>query len=177
MPRYRRYDAAGQRSVSSVTVDATTTSTAYVYERLQLLRLTAEESGPAGSASWQLTYLYDERATPYAGIYREPADGTSPFLSGIITSDRGDVLALLDAAGVPFAAYRYDAWGNPRGAGNVTIGIWTQATALISAPQVAAGPHTWTASSTSSPRRAQALTTWPIPATDTIGTGDSAMEP
>lgn len=112
MPRYRRYDAAGQRSVSSVTVDATTTSTAYVYERLQLLRLTAEESGPAGSASWQLTYLYDERATPYAGIYREPADGTSPFLSGIITSDRGDVLALLDAAGVPFAAYRYDAWGN-----------------------------------------------------------------
>ena len=36
----------------------------------------------------------------------------------MITTDRGDVVELLDANGDPFAAYRYDAWGNPLGAGH-----------------------------------------------------------
>jgi RHS repeat-associated protein len=30
-----------------------------------------------------------------------------------VLTDRGDVVELLDANGTPFAAYRYDAWGNP----------------------------------------------------------------
>ena len=49
----------------------------------------------------------------------------------LMTTDRGDVVELLDAAGSPFAAYRYDAWGNPQGSGNVATGIWSQSTALI----------------------------------------------
>jgi RHS repeat-associated protein len=40
------------------------------------------------------------------------------------------VVALLDQNGNPFAAYRYDAWGNPLGEGNVGAGIWAQATVL-----------------------------------------------
>ena len=49
----------------------------------------------------------------------------------MVLSDRGDVLELLDASGNPFAAYRYDAWGNPWAAGNLGTGIWTQTTSLI----------------------------------------------
>jgi RHS repeat-associated protein len=41
------------------------------------------------------------------------------------------VLELLDASGNAFAAYRYDAWGLPQGAGNYATGIWTQSTSLI----------------------------------------------
>ena len=50
---------------------------------------------------------------------------------GVVTTDRGDVVELLDAAGNPFAAYRYDAWGNPQGSGNVSTGVWSQATSLV----------------------------------------------
>jgi RHS repeat-associated protein len=52
---------------------------------------------------------------------------------GLVTTDRGDVVELLDAAGNPFAAYRYDAWGNPQGVGNIATGVWAQATSLIDA--------------------------------------------
>lgn len=61
----------------------------------------------------------------------------SPVVFGMVTTDRGDVVELLDAAGNPFAAYRYDAWGNPQGSGNVGTGIWSQTTSLISVSQVA----------------------------------------
>jgi RHS repeat-associated protein len=50
----------------------------------------------------------------------------------LLTTDRGDVVSLLDAEGTPFAAYRYDAWGNPLGEGNLGTGIWTQETTLVS---------------------------------------------
>ena len=49
----------------------------------------------------------------------------------ILATDRGDVVELLDAQGTPFAAYRYDPWGNPQGSGNVGVGVWIQSTALI----------------------------------------------
>ena len=42
----------------------------------------------------------------------------------MVTTDRGDVVELLDTAGDPFAAYRYDPWGKP----STTA---TQATSLI----------------------------------------------
>ncbi len=35
---------------------------------------------------------------------------------------------VLDKNGNPFAAYSYDAWGNPLGQGNISEGIWAQAT-------------------------------------------------
>ncbi len=43
----------------------------------------------------------------------------------MVTSDRGDVVELLDANGERFAAYRYDPWGQPQGNGNYKTGIWT----------------------------------------------------
>jgi RHS repeat-associated protein len=48
------------------------------------------------------------------------------------------VVEILDAAGSPFAAYRYDAWGNPQGAGNLGTGIWSQSTALVNSTLAAA---------------------------------------
>jgi RHS repeat-associated protein len=33
--------------------------------------------------------------------------------------------------GDPFAAYRYDAWGNPQGTGSLDTGVWSESTALI----------------------------------------------
>ena len=65
--------------------------------------------------SWRIDYLYDEEGRPYAGTYRSPADSTSPTFFVIITTDRGDVVELLDEDGDAFAAYRYDEWGNPIG--------------------------------------------------------------
>jgi hypothetical protein len=41
----------------------------------------------------------------------------------MVTTDRGDVVELLDVYGQPFAAYRYDSWGNPQGTGNVGTGV------------------------------------------------------
>lgn len=50
----------------------------------------------------------------------------------MVTTDRGDVVELLDAAGNPFIAYRYDVWGSPQGNGNAGTGMWSQSTNLIS---------------------------------------------
>ena len=51
------------------------------------------------------------------------------------------MLGLCDADGATFAAYRYDAWGLPQGAGDLATGVWTQATTLVNqalAGQIAA---------------------------------------
>jgi RHS repeat-associated protein len=117
-----QYDAAGQRTKSIVSQGGLTTTTTWTYEDITLLELSASRSD---GASWRITYLYDEEGVPYAGIYREPADSTQPVVFGMVASDRGDVVELLDRNGEPFAAYRYDVWGNPRA--NVS-----SATSLIS---------------------------------------------
>ncbi len=124
------YDAQGQRTKSVVTQGTLTTTTNFSYEDLKLTRLSAAQSG-SGSGSWNLTYLYDESGDPYAGVYRSPGSSTTPVVFGMVVTDRGDVVELLDAAGTPFAAYRYDAWGNPQGTGNVGTGIWSTSTGLI----------------------------------------------
>jgi RHS repeat-associated protein len=126
------YDASGQRTRSVVAVTGgLTTSTDFAYQGLLLQSLSASQQGE-GASSWRLTYLYDEYGKPYAGVYRSPASSTSPVVFALLTTDRGDVVSLLDAEGNPFAAYRYDAWGNPQGQGNVATGVWSQATGLIS---------------------------------------------
>jgi RHS repeat-associated protein len=132
------YDGQGQRLSSSVTIGEQTTSTSYVYDGLTLLRLHAEQSGGTSPSSWQITYLCDELGRPYAGVYREPATSTIPVVFGIVTTDRGDVVELVDAAGSPFSAYRYDAWGNPQGTGNVSTGVWSQSTSIIDSTLAAA---------------------------------------
>jgi RHS repeat-associated protein len=124
------YDAQGQRTTSVVTQGTLTTTTNFSYEDLKLTRLSAAQSG-SGTASWNLTYLYDESGDPYAGVYRSPGSSTTPMVFGMVVTDRGDVVELLDAAGTPFAAYRYDAWGNPQGTGNVGTGIRSTSTGLI----------------------------------------------
>jgi RHS repeat-associated protein len=132
------YDAQGQRTQSVGTQNGQTTTTAFTYEGLSLLRLTATQTGGESPTSWQLTYLYDEYGKPYAGVYRSPATAETATVFGMVTSDRGDILALTDAAGAPFAAYRYDAWGNPQGTGNLGTGVWTQTSSLIDATLAAA---------------------------------------
>ncbi|MCZ7661868.1 MAG: hypothetical protein M5U22_02455 [Thermoleophilia bacterium] len=132
------YDALGQRTQKLVTIGGQTTTTSFTYEGLTLLRLSATQTGGTDPSSWQITYLYDEYGKPYAGVYRSPAQSSMATVFGVITSDRGDVLSLLDAEGEPFAAYRYDAWGNPQGQGSLATGIWTQGTNLISSALAAA---------------------------------------
>jgi RHS repeat-associated protein len=134
------YDAVGQRARSEVTIGAAgspKTTTDFTYTGLTLHKLEAEQK-QAGTtlAKWTITYLYDEYGKPYASVYRdttgEPANWPAPVVFGLVTTDRGDVVELLDASGEPFAAYRYDAWGNPLGAGtDGAAGMWWQTTALI----------------------------------------------
>jgi len=83
----------------------------------------------------QIDYLYDEDNIPYAAVYRSPASSATPTVFGMVTSDRGDVLELLDTNGNPFACYHYDAWGNPVGGANdqwgKPTGVTTASTSLI----------------------------------------------
>lgn len=60
--------------------------------------------------SYSMVYLYTADERPYAAIYRS-GETSVPFT--LVTTDRGDVVGLLDAAGAPFASYRYDQWGRP----------------------------------------------------------------
>jgi RHS repeat-associated protein len=120
------YDAAGQRTKSTVTVSGTTTTTSFAYDGLTLMTLSAAQGGD----SWRVDYLYDEEGTVWGGVYRT-SSATTYF--SLITSDRGDVSELCDSDGNAFAAYRYDAWGLPQGAGTFATGIWTQGTSLVNA--------------------------------------------
>jgi RHS repeat-associated protein len=93
---------------------------------------TCEAATAAEHESWQIDYLYDEEGVPYGGVYRSPANSRSPLYFSMIATDRGDVVELLDRDGDAFAAYRYDEWGNPIGAGSLATGIWTDDTNLVS---------------------------------------------
>jgi RHS repeat-associated protein len=132
------YDAQGQRTRSVVSTAGLVTTTDYAYEGLTLHSLKATQTGGASPKSWSVSYLYDESGDLYGGLYRDPAETSTPVFFGVVTTDRGDVVELLDANGSPFAAYRYDAWGNPQGTGNLATGIWTQTTSLITDPALAA---------------------------------------
>ncbi len=111
------YDPAGQRKRSVVTEgtgeDEVITTTEYTYVGLSLQELRATQDG-AQTASWRVTYLHDESGRPYAGIYRDNATQDPQFFL-LVTTDRGDVVSLTDKNGNPFAAYRYDPWGDPVG--------------------------------------------------------------
>jgi RHS repeat-associated protein len=126
------YDSVGQRKRSVVSKDGAQTTTDFTYTGLTLHKLSASQSGGETSETWSITYLYDEYGKPYAGVYRSPQDSTTPIVFALVTTDRGDVVELLDASGEPFAAYRYDAWGSPLGAGtDGATGMWWQTTSLI----------------------------------------------
>ena len=130
------YDASGQRTKSVVTTGGSQgpqTTTDYTYAGITLQSLSAAQTtGGNPSAGWKITYLHDEYGRPYGGFYLDTlTPEATPVFFGMVLSDRGDVVELLDSIGNPFAAYRYDAWGNPIGAGtNGVTGIWTQGTTL-----------------------------------------------
>ncbi len=131
------YDASGQRKASTVTQGTgetqAQTTTHFTYTGLTLHKLEATKTQAGTSESWSLTYLYDEYGKPYAGIYRDTTPAQTPVVFAMVTTDRGDVVELLDASGQAFAAYRYDAWGNPLGQGNAGPGTWAQGTTTVSA--------------------------------------------
>jgi RHS repeat-associated protein len=107
------YDASGQRTQSVERAETSTssveTTTSWTYDGLNLLSLAAVRSD---DATWSITYIYDERSRPYAGIYSSNESTTSTVFL-IVTTDRGDVIELVDSSGTAFATYGYDAWGNP----------------------------------------------------------------
>jgi RHS repeat-associated protein len=94
---------------------------------------------PTNLDTLHIDYLYDENGVPYAGVY----DGSSysGLVFGMITSDRGDVVELVDANGNAFACYHYDAWGNPVGGASdqwgKPTGITVTTTSLITTQQLA----------------------------------------
>ena len=105
-----------------------TTTTSWAYDELALMYLAAVQ----GATSWRIDYLYDEEDVVWGGVYRSPSGSTSPTYFTLVTSDRGDTVELCDADGNAFAAYRYDAWGLPQGAGSYATGIWTDDTTIVS---------------------------------------------
>jgi RHS repeat-associated protein len=135
------YDSVGQRTKSVVTLGGQETTTDFTYTGLTLHKLSATQTGGTATASWSITYLYDEYGKPYAGVYRDTTSTEpppAPVVFGMITTDRGDVVELLDKDGEPFAAYRYDAWGNPLGAGtDGATGMWWKTTTSITDVNVA----------------------------------------
>jgi len=100
------YDAAGQRTRAVVRLGSTTTTTTYTYDGITLRSLDATLSG---GTTYAVAYLYDEDARPYAGVYTSGTAAPVTFL--ISTTDRGDVVALTNTAGAPFARYTYDPYG------------------------------------------------------------------
>lgn len=101
------FDATGQRTRSVVTSGSLTTTTTFAYEGLTLLSACATDSA---GATWTIAYLYDAEGRSYAGV--ETAENTSTIFR-IVTDERGDVVALTDTTGDPFARYDYDEYGNP----------------------------------------------------------------
>jgi RHS repeat-associated protein len=115
------YDAVGLRTRRSISDGSLSTTSTFVYEGLNLLSLSAARTD---GATFTLTYLYDSSARAYAGIY-EASDASATAFQ-MVTTDRGDVVELLDASGASFAAYGYDEWG-------VSTLATSSATALVSA--------------------------------------------
>jgi RHS repeat-associated protein len=91
---------------------------------------------PTNLDTLQIDYLYDENGVPYGGLYRSPTDTGSPLFFAMVTTDRSDVVELLDANGHPFAGYRYDAWGNPTGTSLISDVITPGLPAAIANRQV-----------------------------------------
>ena len=104
------YDGNGQRTTSVVTSGSLTTTTTWTYDGLTLLAYAIGRSDGATSA---LTYLTSEGGRPIAGVWSS-SEASAPVRFSILTNDRGDVVALTDAAGEVFATYGYDAFGAPR---------------------------------------------------------------
>ena len=125
------YDALGQRTNSVVASASVITTTTYSYDGIALLSLSAARSD---DTTWSITYLRTSAGRPYAGVHRS---GNAATVFGVVTTDRGDVVELLDSNGAAFVDYRYDAWGRPLAATAQTTDLVDAATAAaITSAQV-----------------------------------------
>ncbi|MBE0418293.1 MAG: hypothetical protein IBX63_11055, partial [Coriobacteriia bacterium] len=107
------YDATGQRTASSIRKGTEQVDSTYVYDGITLLTaaIVKRVSGTVVT-DCTITYLYDESGRAYAALYKGTG-APAPQLFHLTTTDRGDVVQVLDAATAPVATYGYDAWGNP----------------------------------------------------------------
>jgi RHS repeat-associated protein len=122
------YDAAGQRVRSVVSSGAAVSDTRWAYLGRRLMSVSSTVVVGSQTENWRLQYLYDEDGKPYAAVYA--SDTTTATLVGLVTTAHGDVVALTDRSGVPFASYRYDAWGRDLGvaaSGGGSVGASTAA--------------------------------------------------
>ncbi|MBE0417834.1 MAG: RHS repeat-associated core domain-containing protein [Coriobacteriia bacterium] len=100
--------------------------------RITLLSFAAVRSD---ETTYSVAYLTDEDARPYAGVY-ESSETTVPVTFLIATTDRGDVVALTNTAGAPFARYAYDPYGAVLSQEtNAVTGITADEAAAIAARQ------------------------------------------
>jgi len=130
------YDASGQRSTSVVTSGGVTTTSNYLYEGLQLTRL----SSTTGSVTTTLTYLYDELARPLA-IMASFSDTAAVYTLSPSVNAHGDVRGVVDMAMNPIASWTYDAWGNvTSSASAATTSLGQPVPAAISARIAAVQP-------------------------------------
>lgn len=106
------HDAQGRRVRSTLTRDATVTTSEFDYSGISLRRVRVKV-GAEDTAT--ITIARDEAGAPSIGTYTGPGAATTvPFV--FVTTDRGDVIELVDAAGEPFALYAYGAYGDPTSA-------------------------------------------------------------
>jgi RHS repeat-associated protein len=102
------YDAAGQRTGSVVTSGGVTTTSAYMYEGLQLTRLVSASVG----VTTTLTYLYDEMGRPLV-IAASFSDTSAVYPVSPQVDAHGDVLGILDMDLKPIVSWANDIYGNP----------------------------------------------------------------
>ncbi len=119
------YDGDGQRVSASVTAPSpwstAAVETAYTYgwDGLELRWVQARSADVTAT----LTYLYDESDRPFAAAYTADRSGeTSSAVFGLLLTDHGDVVGLVDASGEQFARYAYGPFGEAEEAASRATG-------------------------------------------------------
>ena len=108
------YDMSGVRSGKQVYTTSNQRTTTYTYTTLsgKVMRQqweTRNSDDTVYQAMQSLEFVYDDGNQPFAMIYN---DGSTTTLYYYVLNAQGDVIALLNSAGVLVASYNYGAWGN-----------------------------------------------------------------
>ena len=100
---YYAYDLDGIRKSKKVGTEQHT----YLTQNGQVVR----EKIETGSTTKILDFVYDNNGQPFALCYYPSSTSTTPTVYYYITNMQGDVVRLVDSAGLTKANYTYDAWG------------------------------------------------------------------
>ena len=108
------YDMSGVRSGKQVYTTSNQRTTTYTYTTLsgKVMRQqweTRNSDDTVYQAMQSLEFVYDDGNQPFAMIYKH---GQTTELYYYVLNAQGDVIALLNSAGVLVASYNYGAWGN-----------------------------------------------------------------